>query len=472
MKELVHLYAEHFGHPPDRVEEIPGSVSTRRYFHMVDGKRTIVGTWSPDRRETAAFVHFTRQFRNCGVQVPEVYAVRDDQLFYLQEDLGDDRFHERVTARKGERLDQALSDLYRASIDQLLLLQLKGHEGIDYSLCVPRPAFDSQSVLWDLYHFKYYFLKVSGIPFDEQQLETEFWAFADLIAALPMESFMFRDFQTRNIMIRDKKPFLIDYQGGRRGPLHYDLASLVFESRTALVEDDRQMLIDYYIEQLAAYRPRAAKAFLSEFYPVALVRCLQVLGTYGLRGMVEKKAVFLQSIPAGLANLGRILEKLERGVIGTHLEDLLTQLSATRDQYRKPPPHDGELHLTIFSFSYRKPLPDDLSGNGGGFVYDCRFVNNPGRLEQYRMQTGFDRDVEEYLEQDPAVAVFRETIQKQLSEAVRVYKIRGFSHLMVSFGCTGGKHRSVYFARKTAEWARSLGIMKVTEIHRELGKEF
>lgn len=472
MKELVNLYAEYYGHPPQRLEEIPRSVSTRRYYRMFGDDGAVIGTWSPDVNETDAFVQFTEHFRSAGVRVPEVYIVSNDRKFYLQEDLGDQRLHELVVARDDRNLDKELAGLYRLALDELLKLQLKGGQDVDYAVCVPRPAFDSQSVLWDLNHFKYYFLKLSGIPFDEQKLEEEFHAFSGHIAALPLQGFMFRDFQTRNIMIRDGKPWLIDYQGGRKGPLQYDLASLIYESKAGLTSADREMLVGYYTEKLAGYMDVNREEFLADLYTVALVRSLQVLGAYGLRGVVEKKAVFLQSIPAGLENMGEILTKVDKSFVGEHFYGILKELVGTSKQYREMPPESAGLTLTIFSFSYRKPLPDDLSGNGGGFVYDCRWIKNPGRLEEYRLQTGLDNEVVAYLEADSGVKFFGESIRKQLSEAIKVYKEREYRHLMVSFGCTGGRHRSVYLAHDIAAWARNQEGVRVIEIHRELEREY
>ncbi len=472
MKELLNLYAEHYRHPPQRLEEIPRSVSARRYYRMFGEGGTVIGTWSPDINETEAFVHFTEHFRSAGVQVPEVFVVSNDRKFYLQEDLGDQRLHELVVARNEDELGPDLVERYRQSLEELLKLQLKGGQDVDYSLCVPRPAFDAQSVLWDLNHFKYYFLKLSGVPFDEQKLESEFQAFATHIESLPLQGFMFRDFQTRNIMIRDGKPWLIDYQGGRRGPLQYDLASLVYESKAGLTSADREKLVGYYIENLAGYLDVNREEFMADFYTVALVRSLQVLGAYGLRGIVEKKAVFLQSIPAGLGNMGEILGKVDKKIVGEYLHGLLNELVGTRDRYREMPPVADMLTLTIFSFSYRKPLPDDLSGNGGGYVYDCRWIKNPGLLDEYRLQTGLDEGVVEYLEADPGVKKFSDSIRKQLLEAITVYKERAYRHLMVSFGCTGGRHRSVYLAHEIAAWARNQEGVRVLEIHRELGKEY
>ncbi len=472
MEGISELYKKYSGTQPDSMEEIPRSVSTRRYFRIFKGKETCIGTYSPDVKETIAFTSFARHFRAAGINVPEVFAISEDMNYYIQSDLGDNRLHEIITARSGEELDPASMEFYKAALTQLARMQLLGHEGLDYSICVPRPAFDRQSVLWDLNHFKYYFLKPTGLPFDEQLLEDSFHTFADSISALPMESFMFRDFQTRNIMIKEGETYLIDFQGGRRGPLHYDLASLIYESKAGLTEKDRTFLIDHYMNIVSSYREISKTEFLKDFYALALIRALQVIGTYGLRGIVEKKAVFMQSIPQGLLNLKVILDELDNTSVTGYFRTLLEKLVLLKDNYRSvPKAHDG-LTLTIYSFSFRKPLPDDITGNGGGFVYDCRMLNNPGRIEAYKSLNGFDKEVRSYLEGDDAVSEFLKNVRFQLDSAISKYQQRGYKNLMVSFGCTGGRHRSVYCAHAIAEWSRSIQGLRVIEIHREMGLEY
>lgn len=531
MKELHQLYKSHFGVPPDKMEEIHLAVSQRRYFRIFRGAESLIGTYSPDVRETVAFCTFSDHFLKLGLNVPEVFAVSDDKQFYLQSDLGSRRLHEIVVGRTTEPaadaesdtapdaasnvapdaapepaadpttgpiakstaesakepatepainsaaesssavLDDSLLDLYRLAIDQLVKMQFEGDQDLDYSVAVPRPAFDSQSVRWDMNHFKYYFLKPSGVPFDEQLLEEAFEDCANRVSGMEPQGFMFRDFQSRNIMIKDGAVYLIDFQGGRKGPVHYDLASLVFDSKIQLTGADRAQLISYYFKAASKHCRMDQSAFMSNFYQVALVRILQALGAYGLRGKIEKKAVFLQSIPAGLSNLSFVLENLEPGTITDYFRTVLTELSATRDAYRELPEAYKGLTVTIHSFSYRRPGPDDLSGNGGGFVYDCRFVANPGLCDELKALNGFDREVIQFLEADPEVATFLESIQQQLERVIQSYVERDYRNLMVSFGCTGGQHRSVFFAHAIAEWCRTLDGVRVLEYHRELNLE-
>jgi aminoglycoside/choline kinase family phosphotransferase len=485
------------------MEEIHLAVSQRRYFRIFRDVESWIGTYSPDVRETVAFCTFSEHFRKLGLNVPEVFAVSDDKRFYLQSDLGSSRLHERIVGRNSDTtpeptkktvyepiqesvadsttdpaadsssdvLDDSLLDLYRLAIDQLVKMQFEGDAGLDYSVAVPRPAFDRQSVLWDLNHFKYYFLKPSGLPFDEQLLEEAFGDCASRVSGLALQGFMFRDFQSRNMMVKDGAVYLIDFQGGRKGPVHYDLASMVFDSKLNLTGADRAQLISCYLEEASKYRAVDRSAFMTDFYLVALVRILQALGAYGLRGNIEKKAVFLQSIPAGLKNLSFVLENLEPGTITAYFRTVLMELAATSDVYRELPEAYEGLTITIHSFSYRRPLPDDLSGNGGGFVYDCRFVANPGLCDELKMLNGFDREVIHFLESDPEVASFLQSIQQQLERVIQSYVERDYRNLMVSFGCTGGRHRSVFFAHAFAQWCRTLDRVRVKEYHRELGIE-
>ncbi len=471
MQEIIRLYRELMGKTPDRVEEIPGAVSIRRYFRIHQGSESLIGTISPDAKETQAFTEFSKKFRDTGIRVPEVLAVSTDQHFYLQTDLGDHRLHEMVVNRDTPELDNQLVNYYTAALKELVKIQFRAHEKIDYSVCVPRSSFDRQSVLWDLNHFKYYFLKPSGIPFDEQLLEDAFQQFADHFGQLEADHFMFRDFQTRNIMIHEGTVWLIDFQGGRKGPLQYDLASLIYESKAALSPADRSGIIDLYLESISAYADVDRAEFMKGFYLAALIRILQALGAYGLRGMVEKKAVFLQSIPMGLENLGEVFDHVDEKGVSAYFKSLLNDVVETKCAYRKLPGIFDGLTLTIYSFSYRKPLPDDLTGNGGGFVYDCRFLANPGKCEELKMLNGFDQEVQQFLEKDPAVERFLDSVKSQAGAAVNAYRELGYKNLMFSFGCTGGRHRSVYLSHQFANWCRSLQDVRVIEIHRELDRE-
>lgn len=469
-EELARLFRQYTGSEPDHISSIPRSVSTRKYFRIEGDGRSVIGTYSPDIRETKAFSHFSRHFTDLGIRVPRVYIESHDKKYYLQEDLGNTTLFDLAESLKNSG-DSNILNLYRNAIDEVIRLQLKGDRVVDYSLCVPRPEFDKQSVLWDLNHFKYYFLKLSGISYDEQLLENEFDMIAGEITEIKLKGFMFRDFQSRNIMIRDGMAWFIDFQGGRRGPLQYDLASLVFEAKAGLSEEERTELIEYYLGSLRQHTAVNQEDFYRDFYLAALVRVLQVLGAYGLRGIVEKKAVFLQSIPNGLSNLSFILEHLDQAYNENYLTRLLHELTLIGEKFRKlPAPFEG-LTVTISSFSYRGQLPDDITGNGGGFVFDCRLLDNPGAHEKFRELNGMDREVVQFMEQKNGVGQFVSNVKEQLDQAIEVYQKRGYKDLMVNFGCTGGQHRSVYVSHKIADWIRCMKNVRVIEIHRELGME-
>jgi len=467
MDKLRKLYINYTGQEPVKLEEIPCAVSTRRYYRITGKEGTLIGTYSPDILESRAFLTYCEYFTERNIHVPRVVKVSDDLRFYLQEDLGTTRLHELVVSRPGQDITTELETFYRNSITELVKMQVSD-EDLDYSVGVPRPSFDQQAVLWDLYHFKYYFLKPVGIPYDEERLEQAFRKFADYISLLPEKGFMFRDFQTRNIMIKDGNSWFIDFQGGRKGPLQYDLASLLYESRTALPVEFRKQMMTFYLEELRKFRKVDEDIFKKDFFNVVLIRMLQVLGTYGLRGMVEKKAVFLQSIPHGLRNLGELLPGVSKADVDPYILELLGELARRADEFLSPPERFDGLTITITSFSYRRPLPDDLSGNGGGFVYDCRYIENPGRFDEYRELTGLDEPVREFLEKMEETRLFFDSIVAQMGSVVDKYRQRKYPNLMVSFGCTGGRHRSVYMASRLAGHLRGLPGIRVIERHREL----
>lgn len=471
MKELTELYKKYIGEEPENIELIPHSVSARRYYRMHGNDRKLIGTWSPDVKETAAFVTFSRHFREKGIHVPEVYAVSEDHHFYLQEDLGESRLHEVVLDRGGPGISAETRTIYIKVIRALVAMQTSD-AGIDYSISVPRPRFDQQAVLWDLNHFKYYFLKLSGLTFDEDQLEFGFNLLATRITEISETGFMFRDFQSRNIMLRDDEPWFIDFQGGRKGPLHYDLASLLFESKIGMGIETRELLLEAYLDQLAVIMPLDKVKFIRDFYLVALIRILQALGAYGLRGMIEKKAVFLQSIPAGLENLEFVLKYCQEDSVTPYLQEVLLKLAEQRDTYPvAPEPYNG-LTVAIRSFSYRRGIPDDLSGNGGGFVFDCRFLANPGKCDEYKKLTGLDPEVRKFLDEKADIGSFIARCEAMMHSSIESYRSEGYTHLMVSFGCTGGRHRSVYSAELLAERLRKLDDVKVTGYHCEMNREF
>jgi aminoglycoside/choline kinase family phosphotransferase len=422
----------------------------------------------PDPLENRAFLSFSRAFRAAGLPVPEIYGDDPAPGVYLEEDLGDATlFDVLVAGRQGASLDAATVAVYREAMRLLPRFQITVGRDLDYSVCYPRASFDRQSMLWDLNYFKYYFLKLAGIPFAEQALEDDFARFAGFLLAAPREHFLYRDFQSRNIMVRDGRPWFLDYQGGRRGALQYDVASILYDAKADLPFDLRHDLLEEYLRAAQAIAPLDRDVFLALYPFFAYVRIFQALGAYGLRGYYERKTRFLQSIPFAIRNLERLsiesplppelptLSEVVRRLIGS---SALRQIGSA----------SLELTVRVLSFSYRNGLPGDDSGHGGGWVFDCRFLPNPGREARFAPLTGRDTETIAYLEAEPAVATFLERVKALADEAVENYRSRNFTDLSIAFGCTGGRHRSVYCAERLAEHLRRRGVA-VELRHREIG---
>ncbi len=368
--------------------------------------------------------------------------------------------------REQEGFSENIVHEYRKVLRILPKIQIAGGSDLDYSVCYPREAFDKQSMMWDLNYFKYYFLKLAKIPFDEQELEDDFQAFSDYLLSAPSDFFLYRDFQSRNVMLKDGEVFFIDYQGGRRGALQYDLASLLYDGKADIPQAIRNELFHFYLAELEDYMDVDEKQFTSFFYGFVLIRIMQAMGAYGFRGFYEKKEHFLKSIPYAIKNLEGLLPELKLPVELPHLTHvlaLLTQSEKLKEIGQSP----RNLTIRITSFSYKKGIPADPSGNGGGFVFDCRALNNPGRHPEFKNLTGRDLAVQEFLEQKSEMEWFLQPVKALVDQSVKNYLDRGFSHLAVNFGCTGGQHRSVYAAEKLAAHLRNNFQVNVVLIHRE-----
>ena len=434
------------------IEKLPQSGSHRQYFRISAENKSLIGVYNQDLKENNAFYSFTHFFVSQNINVPKIIIIDETKQFYLLEDLGDETLFSFLTShRDNDKIDKTVISYYKQVLQQLPLIQLSGKRGIDFSVSYPRCAFDKQSMLWDLNYFKYYFLKLANISFDEQLLEDDFHNFINFLLETDSDFFMFRDFQSRNIMIHHKKPYFIDYQGGRKGALQYDVASLLYDGKADLPPQLREELLQYYLEQLSTYIPLNTEEFSKYYYGFVLIRILQALGTYGFRGYYEKKSHFLLSIPFAVKNLRYLLPKFQfRDKIPT-LINVIQQITESNFEigYLFP---ENKLTVSISSFSYKNGIPQDLSGNGGGFVFDCRALPNPGRFSEYKNATGKDKSVIDYLERFEEVEKFRKLTTQIVSQAVDNYVARNFSHLMVNFGCTGGQHRSVYFAEKLVKF--------------------
>ena len=462
-EQIKNLYRTYTGHEAEEVTELPSSGSNRRYFRL-HGPQTLIGVSGTSIEENRAFIYMADHFRQKGLPVPKVYAQSDDQSFYLQEDLGDTLLFDAIEkGRKSSVFDESEKTLLRQTITKLPEIQFMGSDGFDFSYCYPQEEFNQRSILWDLNYFKYCFLKATGMEFQENRLEDDFLKMSDVLLRNQSATFMYRDFQSRNVMIRDGQPWFIDFQGGRKGPVYYDVASFLWQAKAKYPEDLRQELLLDYIEALRKYMPVDEKYFLSQLRHFVLFRTLQVLGAYGFRGYFEKKPHFIQSVPFAIENLRQLLKQdyPEYPYLCGLLREL-TELKQFSDDLQR-----RTLEVKIVSFAYKKGIPNDPTGNGGGFVFDCRAINNPGKYERYNHFTGLDEPVIRFLEEDGEITVFLEHVYDLVDASVKRYLDRGFTNLMVCFGCTGGQHRSVYSAQHLAEHLHQKFGVKVSLTHRE-----
>ncbi len=449
-QELLHLYQQHTGNTPSSIKPLPASGSNRRYYRIFEGEKSLIGAYNDDLKENEAFFHFTEHFQNKGLAVPKLLARDTEKGIYLQEDLGDQTLYHWISQHaKDSDYSTTVQTKYEAVISHLVRFQVEGIQGLDLSKAWPIAEFNRQSILWDLNYFKYCFLKTHYVPYDELALEHDLQKWADYLLQAPQDYFMYRDFQSRNIMLKEEDYYFIDYQGGRKGPAQYDLASLIYQSKAQLTNEMRAQLLSHYIKELSNYQTVDTKSFQQHFYAYVYMRIMQVLGAYGFRGKFEKKAYFIQSIPLAAQNLAYLNQHIQFPI---ELPELTKVWNYIADNFAQTPPliTEDQLTITINSFSYKSGIPNDPSPNGGGFVFDCRSINNPGRQVQYRSQTGRDEAVIEFLLNESNIDNFLENVYYLVDGAVENYLERKFTHLMVSFGCTGGQHRSVYSADQLA----------------------
>jgi aminoglycoside/choline kinase family phosphotransferase len=470
MDVLAKLFEQHFHQAPTRVVPLQGELggSGRKIVRLSDDQHSAIGILHDVREENAAFLAFTRHFHRHGLPVPEIYAQDLDHGAYLEQDLGDTSLFEFLSQnRTGETIAPTVVEAYRKVVAILPRFQIEAGSDLDYSVCYPRGRFDRQSISWDLNYFKYYFLRLAGIPFSEQALEDDFDRLTELLLSAPQDYFLYRDFQSRNVMLHDGQPFFLDYQGGRKGALQYDVASLLYDAKADLPPDLRQQLLDHYLVQLATFIPVDREAFLRYYYAFVYVRIMQALGAYGFRGFYERKPHFLQSVPYALKNLRWLLHNVKLPIaLPTLLAAFNSMLASEKLQGLAS---DAEnLTVRIFSFSFHRGWPKDETGNGGGFVFDGRSLPNPGREERFKSLTGRDAPVIEYLNQQESVHQFFASVLSLVDASVHEYQRRGFKHLMVAFGCTGGQHRSVYLAEQLARRLRAHNSVNVVLHHREL----
>ena len=470
LKYLEKAFQQWAGQDILRSVPLPSSGSERKYWRLVGHSSTAIGVYHPVKEESHAFQEFTRHFLQSSLRVPEIYYIDPNRDIYLLQDLGDNTLFSLLQERKGDSIPASVIEYYKTSLDELVKFQVLAKEGLDFSVCHPRSSFDRQSIAWDLNYFKYNFLKLES-TFNEQELEQDFQKLTDFLLEAHGDYFMYRDFQARNIMIHEGYPYFIDYQGGRRGPLQYDPVSLLFQVKADLPVKLREELLSHYLRCLGKVMNIDEENFLKYYEGFILLRLMQVLGAYGFRGLIQKKPHFIASLPYAMKTLRWFLGNNTLPIDLPELFNRLEQL-AHADRYSLPLA-ENELGLTVAiqSFSYKHGIPEDYSGHGGGFVFDCRALPNPGREESLRDYTGLDRIIIDYLDEKKAVADFLDNVYHIVDQAVENYTGRKFNHLSVFFGCTGGQHRSVYSAEALARHLQNnFSGLSVSLVHRELDK--
>lgn len=463
-KILNSLYTQATGALPDKIVELTGSGSNRRYFRLEGSKGTYIGVIGESVEENKAFIKLANRFADRGLPVPRVVAVTTGRDAYLQEYLGDTLLFDAIASGRSTGLfSTEEKNLLAMTIRSLADIQYRGSEGLDFNVCYPLPEFCRRTVMWDLNYFKYNFLKLSGIQFNESLLEDDFERLADYLLAEKSSTFMYRDFQSRNVMIKDGQPWFIDFQGGRKGPAHYDVASFLWQAKANIPAGLRDELIDEYLDSASRYAEIDRDKFRKRLQHVVLFRLMQVLGAYGFRGLFEKKTHFMESIPPALTKVRELI-----AVNGFECYPTLTDiLGRLADRFISDAGTPDHLTVTVRSFSYKRGIPDDTSGNGGGYVFDCRGLHNPGRYDEYKKLTGMDTPVIDFLEARGEIQPFLGHCFALADSSAEVYLRRGFTSLTIDFGCTGGQHRSVYCAEKMAAHLSAKYGVDIKLQHRE-----
>lgn len=466
--EISQLY-QSVGNPaPDRIEKLPQSGSDRVYFRIYDGEKTVIATYNLNQKETRTFIYFSRHFVLAGLPMPAILGVNKEDTIYLQEDLGTESLLNKL--EESGHGDYAYS-IFQNSLKELVRVQILGDKDLDYNWCLTAKEFGKQAIMSDLLYFKYYFLDTLQLPYDKQAMLDDFEALSTYLTRTEYKYFMFRDFQSRNIIVKDEAVYFIDYQGGMKGALQYDVASLLWQAKAELSEEWKDSLLEYYMDQVEAVlqKPVDRITFVSQYNGYVLIRLLQVMGAYGFRGLFERKAHFLASIPLAMRNLQFFIEHKRIGIITPEFNRVL-HLVVAEDMIKRFEPMkagaDTPLVIEINSFSYKKGIPADESDNGGGFVFDMRSILNPGRVDEYKTLNGTDKPVQDFIEQRTRMNEFLNSVWDLIDIAVEDYIQRGFHHLMINFGCTGGQHRSVYAAEQTARHIRNKYKLKVNLTHR------
>ena len=470
MDVLKKLFEQHFHAPPTLVRPLQGELggSGRKIIRLSNESASAIGVLYDVREENVAFLEFSRHFRRHGLPVPEIYGDAVEQGAYLEQDLGDVTLFDFLSAnRDGEDISTEVVEAYRKAVEILPRFQIEAGRDLNYKVCYPRASFDRQSIAWDLNYFKYYFLRLAGVPFNEQALEDDFGRLTKFLLTAPRDYFLYRDFQSRNIMLMNGEPWFVDYQGGRKGALQYDIASILFDAKADLPPDLRLQLLDDYLKALARYTDLSREAFMHHYYAFVYIRVMQALGAYGFRGFYERKAHFLASVPYALKNVRWLLHNVELPIALPTLTEAMRNMVGS-EKLQSIANEPDKLLVRVGSFSFHRGLPKDETGHGGGYIFDARSLPNPGREERFKVLTGKDAPVAEYLNQQESVHQYLAHVLSLVDASIANYQSRGFKNLSVAFGCTGGQHRSVYLAEQLAKHLRAKNAINIVLSHREL----
>lgn len=464
----IKILLKKYNYPDDfQIIPMPSSGSSRLYYRVLFNEKStlksLIASYNADVSENIAHNSFTNHFISLGYNVPTIYAHDENYRYFLLQDLGDNTLFTLLNSNRKTAIN-----FYYKVISDLVNFQIDGIQNLDLDVAYPVKDFNKRSIMWDLNYFKYYFAKPHNLEFNENLLENDFEKFADLLLGADLNYFNYRDFQSRNIMIYDDKPWYIDFQAGRRGALQYDLVSLLYQAKANLNEDTKQELYNYYIKTLNTKLPGSIEAFEKLYPSYIYFRLMQVMGAYGFRGLVQRKAHFLQSIPLAIKSLSDLLKKSDIGTTLPELSSIFNQILSLN--YNKASENNTGLTVSISSFSFKKKgIPTDITGNGGGHTFDCRSLPNPGRLANLRDFTGLQDPIINYLEKQEEVTEFLKNVKNIIDQSINNYQKRKFSNLQINFGCTGGRHRSVYSTSKIAEYiANKFPDVKVEISHMEL----
>lgn len=468
---LAQRYTEFYKQAPQKIEAITKAGSNRSYYRFYGNSGSVLGVYSDNTEETETFLYYSKVFSELNLNTPHIYHVSADLKTYFIEDFGNDQLLSVVESEYKQHgyFTEKLTDLYKKSIIALVKMQIAAGKSIDFERAYSISEFNKQSILFDLNYFKYYFLNRLNIPYDEKLLQDDFDSLAESLANTGVKNFMFRDFQARNIMVKDDNVFFIDYQGGRKGAMQYDMASFLWQAKARIPYDKKLELLNFYIDEVAGSIDIEKNDFESEFWVYLYIRILQTLGAYGNRGLIEKKRHFIESIPYAIDNLKELHDSKPILSKYKELDRIIGEVSKCKSAFE--PVKYSELTITVMSFGYKNGLPEDRTENGGGFIFDCRGNHNPGRFEQYKKLTGRDKEVIDFFKEHGDIDIFIENIKDVISPTIETYIRRGFTSLMICFGCTGGQHRSVYSADSIAKYIHEKYGVKIILIHREQGIE-